>query len=341
VSAPETTLPSMLDLSMNETPYPPLPGIARLVVDGAQRLNRYPDHSAGRLITTLAGRLAVSPEQVAVGPGSAGLCQHILQALGPQRTEVVHAALSFEAYPLLIANAGGQPVAVPMAGYRCDLPAMAAAVNERTRCILVCSPNNPTGAPVHRAELAELIQRVPADVTIVVDEAYREFVQDPDAADGLEAARRHPNVCVLRTFSKAYGLAALRVGYAVGAPGLIRAAHMLSMVFFPSGPGQLAAAASLDPAIQAELAQRCAELAGERDRLGQRLRAAGLPVAPSEANFLWLAVGERAAGFAEACREAGVLVRAYPGHGVRVTVATRPENERFLALAAEIWRAGS
>jgi len=325
-----------LDLSMNETPFPPLPAIAKLVTEAAERLNRYPDHAAAALLGGLAGRLGVPVEQVLVGPGSAGLIQFVIQALGPERSEVVHAALSFEAYPLLIANAGARPVPVPMDGAAHDLKAMAGAVNDRTRCVLVCNPNNPTGAAIRRDELVAFLDRVPPDVTVVLDEAYREFVRDPQVPDGLDLVRAYPNVCVLRTFSKAYGLAAVRVGYAVGPPPLIGRARLVGAVFFPSAPGQIAATASLEPEVQAEVTARCSAVAAERDRLRAALTGAGLPVPPSEANFLFLAVGERAIRFAQDCRAAGILVRAYPGHGVRVTIASPSENERFLTLTREL-----
>jgi histidinol-phosphate aminotransferase len=326
----------MIEMSMNETPYPPLPGVEHAVADAA--LNRYPDPTAGALVAALAARRGVAPEQVLVGPGSAGLLQHLLTAFGPARPEVVHAALSFEAYPLLAANAGARPVPVPMDGHRHDLSAMAAAVGERTRCVLVCSPNNPTGAVVGRREMCEFLNRVPPDVPVFLDEAYREFVTDPDAVDGVDLLGDHPNLVVLRTFSKAYGLAALRVGYAFAAPALAGRARSTGAVFFPGTPGQAAALASLEPAAEAELVARCADLATQRARLSAGLRAAGLPVAPSEGNFLWLDLAERADAFAGACRAAGILVRAYPGRGVRVTVGAAADNDRLLGVAGPLWR---
>lgn len=324
------------DLSMNETPYPPLPSVRRLTEAGAGHLNRYPDHRAGPLVSALARRLRVPEDEVVVGPGSAGLCQHIIQALGPGRSEVVHAALSFEAYPLIIANAGARPVPVPLAGYQHDLDSMAAAVTAETRCVLLCNPNNPTGAVAHRTEVEEFLGRIPGDVVVIIDEAYRDFVTDPDVPDGLDLYRARRNVCVLRTFSKAYGLAALRVGFAVAAPAIAAAARRVGMVFFPGSLGQAAAIASLEPAAEAELAARCAELAGERRRLRDTLRDAGFAVAPSQANFLWLPLGDDAERFAARCRDGGVLVRAYPGMGVRITIGTAAANDRVCAIARQL-----
>ena len=331
----------MTDLSMNETPYPPLPSLARLVEREASRLNRYPDHTAGALQSALAARLAVPAERIVVGPGSAGLAQHLIQALGPHRDEVVYPSLSFEAYPLMIANAGARPVPVGPDGTGHDLAAMADAVTDRTRCVLICNPNNPTGSALRRAELVRFLDRIPPDVVVIIDEAYREFVTDPEVPDAISVLGDQANVCVLRTFSKAYGLAALRVGYAVTPPRIAAATRMVGAFFFPTGPGQLAAAAALAPSAEADLRVRCADLAGQRSRLHARLTALGLPVPPSQANFLWLPLGQRSASFVRWCRDAGILVRGYPELGVRVTVGTAEENDRLVAateafLAADV-----
>lgn len=322
------------DLSMNETPYPPLPTLRRAVEDGAATLNRYPDRTTAALTAALASRLDVPPEAVLVGPGSAGLCQHLAQAFGP-KPDVVHAALSFEGYPLIIRNAGAVGLPVPMAGYGHDLPAMAAAVTAQTRCVLICNPNNPTGAVLHRAELVEFLDRVPADVPVVIDEAYRDFVTDPDVPDAMELYRAYGNVCVLRTFSKSYGLAALRIGYAVVPPQVALPARMIGAVFFPNALAQAAALRSLEPDVTAELAQRCATLVQARTRLAASLRDLGLPVAPSDANFLWLPLGEQAAPFAVAARQAGILVMALDGKGVRITVGSDEANDRLCAFVRD------
>jgi histidinol-phosphate aminotransferase len=319
------------DLSMNETPYPPLPTLQQVIVDGAARLNRYPDRNAVALTASLAERLGVGPEAILVGPGSAGLCQHLVQAFGP-RPDVVHAALSFEGYPLIIRNVGANSVPVPMDDYRHDLPAMAAAVTSTTRCVLICNPNNPTGAVLHGAGLSEFLDRVPADVPVIIDEAYRDFVSDPDVPDAMDLYRAHPNVCVLRTFSKAYGLASLRVGYAVVPPSLAMPVRLLGMVFLTGALGQAAALRALEPDVTAELEQRCATLAESRARLTTELRDLGLTVAPSQANFLWLPLGEQARPFADAARQAGILVMALDGKGVRITVGTDEANERLCAF---------
>jgi histidinol-phosphate aminotransferase len=221
-----------------------------------------------------------------------------------------------------------------MAGLAHDLDAMAAAVGDRTRCVLLCNPNNPTGAVLGHDEIEAFLARIPPEVVVIVDEAYREFVTAEDCADGLALARTHDNVCVLRTFSKAHGLATLRVGYAVIPERMAAAAGLAGVLFYPGGLAQAAALACLEPEVMAESARRCAELVAVRDRLAAALVAAGVPVAPSETNFLWLPLGDGSAGFAERCRAAAILVRAYPGVGVRITVGDEKSNERLLAVAA-------
>jgi len=325
------------DLSMNESRFGPLPSVRAAVEQGAAQLHRYPSHTAAPLVGALAAHLDVSPSEVLVGPGSAGLTQNLIASLGPERTEVVYAALSFEAYPLMVMNTGCRPVPVPMAGpggLAHDLDAMAAAITERTRCVLVCNPNNPTGALLGRDELTAFLDRVPESVPVIIDEAYREFVTDPDAADGMALRAGRGNVCVLRTFSKAYGLATLRVGYAVVPEAIAAKARMTNMVFYPGGLAQLAAVAALEPAAEKQVLERCAEFAGIRAQFTEDLRAAGLDVPDSQANFVWLPLGAGAEDFAARCQAAGVLVRAHPGLGVRVTVGTDEANQQLLGVVA-------
>jgi histidinol-phosphate aminotransferase len=325
---------SVHDLSMNESRFGPLPSVRAAVEQGAAQLHRYPSHTAAGLVSALAGHLDVPATEVLVGPGSAGLTQNLIASLGPDRPEVVYAALSFEAYPLMVGNTGCRPVPVPMAGLAHDLDAMAAAVTPQTRCVLVCNPNNPTGVVLGRAELTAFLDRVPDSVPVIIDEAYREFVTDPDAADGMALRAGRDNVCVLRTFSKAYGLATLRVGYAVAPESIAQRARMTNMVFYPGGLAQLAAVAALEPAAEKQVLERCAEFAGIRAQFIEDLRAAGLDVPDSQANFVWLPLGAGAEDFAARCQAAGVLVRAHPGLGVRVTVGTDEANQRLLSVVA-------
>ena len=323
----------MVDLSMNESPFPPIPAVLEAVRSAAERMRQYADFRAADVVTALAKQLDVPEGELALGPGSAGLTQLVIQALDPSRTEIVHPALSFEGYPLMAANLHNRSVPVPLAGLAHDLDAMAAAVTEQTRCVLLCNPNNPTGAALTHAEITEFLTRIPSDVVVIIDEAYREFAAAEDYADGLVLHREHDNVCVVRTFSKAYGLASLRIGYAVLPARIAVPVQMAGLLFHPGGLAQAAALACLDPEVQQECARRSAELRNTRDRLRADLVAAGLAVPTSETNFLWLPLGSGSEEFAARCRAAGFLVRCFPDVGVRVTVGDEEANSRVLAVA--------
>jgi histidinol-phosphate aminotransferase len=324
-------------LSSNENPYPPLPGVLEAVVASAGSLNRYPDMGASRLYAAIARRLDVPESHLALGTGSVAVLYHLLQAVCADGDEVVLAWRSFEAYPIAIQLTGARGVPVALAaGARHDLRAMADAVTERTKVVLVCTPNNPTGPVVHRAELEEFLHRVPPHVLVVVDEAYVEFVDDPEAASGLDEYRARDNVVVLRTFSKAYGLAGLRVGFGV-APGPIAAAmRKAALPFGVSQVAQEAAVASL--AAEDDLMVRVRALQTERQRVRSALVAAGWDVPEAQGNFVWLPLGEGTVAFAAAAAEAGIMVRPFPGDGARVSIGEVEGNDVFLRLAVS-WRA--
>jgi histidinol-phosphate aminotransferase len=228
---------------------------------------------------------------------------------------------------------GARSVRVPLtADEHHDLDAMAAAITDRTRLVLVCTPNNPTGTAVRRQQLERFIDRVPSDVLVVIDEAYREFVRDPDVPDALDVYRGRPNVAVLRTFSKAYGLAGLRVGYAVAHEPVAEALRKTAVPFGVSGIAQVAATASLG--AESELLARVAALVGERSRVQAALREQGWARVPdSEANFVWLRLGGRTQEFAAACEQAGVMVRPFADEGARVTIGEPEANDLFLRVA--------
>jgi histidinol-phosphate aminotransferase len=211
-----------------------------------------------------------------------------------------------------------------------DLDALAAAVDDGTRVVFVCNPNNPTGTAVRRPELERFLDAVPADTLVVLDEAYREFVTDPDVPDGLELMRGRPNVAVLRTFSKAWGLAGLRVGYLLAEdPAVAEAVRKTHVPFSVSTLAQAAAVAAL--ASEDEVRRRCAAVTAERERLVAALRERGHEVSDSQANFVWLPVGEQAAGLAAALEARAVITRPFAGEGIRVTVGTPEEDDVFLA----------
>jgi histidinol-phosphate aminotransferase len=214
---------------------------------------------------------------------------------------------------------------------------MAERITGKTRLVFVCNPNNPTGTAVDAAALVRFLRAVPPDVVVALDEAYREFITDPDVPDGLSLLAEFPNLVVLRTFSKAYGLAGLRVGYAIaGDPAVATALGQTQVPFAITSVAQAAALASLEPEAEAQLLARVRDIAAERDRLRAALVDLGYPVPPSQANFVWLPLGEQTTQFAAGCEERKVIVRPFAGDGVRVTTGTPEENERFLAAAADL-----
>ena len=265
---PPSVRPGMTSykLSSNENPYPPLPGVVEAAHRAVDVMNRYPDMGNSALYDALAARLQVPVGDLAAATGSVALIYQLLTAFCEPGDEVVHAWRSFEAYPIAIAAAAATSVPVPVTtDGRHDLDAMAAAVGPRTRCVMVCTPNNPTGPAVSQTDLDAFLARVPEDVLVVVDEAYIEFVRMDDKVDGIATYRAHPNVVLFRTFSKAYGLAGFRVGYAVAQEPLAAALRAVSLPFGVSGVAQAAAIASLD--AEAALFERVDALVVERTRV--------------------------------------------------------------------------
>lgn len=324
-------------LSSNENPYPPLPSVVAAIADGAVDVNRYPDMYATELVEAVAAHLAVQPDQVVAGTGSVAVLSHILSAFCDAGDQVVYPWRSFEAYPIAVTLAGAESVQVPVRpDGRLDLPAMAAAVTERTRVVLVCTPNNPTGPAVHADELETFLAAVPSDVLVVLDEAYVEFVRDPQAPDGPTVLAAHPNVVLLRTFSKAYGLAGLRVGFAVADARLAAGIRSASTPFGVSHLAQLAGVASLRATD--ELLDRVDRIVGERTRLWTGLREQGWQVPESQANFVWLPLGQDAARFAQQATAAGVLVRPFAGDGVRISVGEPEATDVVLGVTAQFRR---
>ncbi|TCB98991.1 histidinol-phosphate transaminase [Micromonospora zingiberis] len=329
--ARELGLPEAIKLASNEVPYGPLPGVVEAVADAAAGVHRYPDMGVVALRQALADRYGVHPDQVATGCGSVALAEHLVRATCLPGDELVYAWRSFEAYPIIAATSGAASVRVPNdAGHGHDLTAMAAAVTDRTRMILVCNPNNPTGTALRRAELDRFLDAVPDDVLVVIDEAYREFVTDPEVPDGLSYADR-PNVAVLRTLSKAWGLAGLRIGFLVAQPPVAAAVRKVVTPFSTSAAAQAGALAALAQAD--EVQRRCALVVAERERVTEALGKLVPDVPASQANFVWLPLGDRAVEFGKACEARGVIVRPFPGDGVRVTIGTPTENDAFLAAA--------
>jgi histidinol-phosphate aminotransferase len=331
--APAGTERPMYKLSSNENPYPPLPSVLATIADAAAWTNRYPDMAATGLVDAIARRFDVPHEHVATGTGSVGVLQQIIQATVGPGDEVVYAWRSFEAYPIVVQISGATSVRVPLTSTeKHDLDAMLAAITPATRLVLLCSPNNPTGPALRRERLVEFLDAVPDGVLVVLDEAYREFIRDPQVPDGIELYRDRPNVAVLRTFSKAYGLAGLRVGFAIAHEPVAAALRACAVPFGVSAIAQSAAIASL--AAEDELLERVDAIVAERERVRGALREQGWPVPPTEANFVWLRLGERTDEFAAACEQAGVVVRPFSGEGARCSIGERPANDLLIEVAA-------
>jgi histidinol-phosphate aminotransferase len=318
-------------LSSNESPYGPLPSVADVIADAALQVNRYPDNGCGALIEELAARHGVPAEHIAIGNGSVGVSQMLLAAVAETGAEVMYAWRSFEAYPTLTDLAGATSVRVPLADETHDLNAMADAITDATRLIFVCNPNNPTGTVVRRPELEAFLDRVPEDCLVVLDEAYREYIRDPEVPNGLTLYPDRPNLAILRTFSKAYGLAGLRIGFMVAQTHIADQVRKTYLPFSVNLVAQAAAIASLR--AENELLARVEGTVKERDRVSAALADDGWTVPASEANFVWLRLGEQTTAFAAACETAGVTVRPFAGEGARVSIGAPEENDAFLAVA--------
>jgi histidinol-phosphate aminotransferase len=320
-------------LASNETPYPLLPEVQQAIATAVADSNRYPDPAALRLTEALAAKHRVDPDRLAVGCGSVQLVQELVEIACDAGDEVVFGWRSFEAYPTLTTIAGATPLTVPLRDAHLDLDAMAAALTPRSRLVLLCSPNNPTGPALAHDAVKAFLEAVPRDVLVVVDEAYAEFVDDPLAVDGTRLLSSYPNLVVLRTFSKAYGLAGLRVGYALcGDPAVAGALRQVHLPFAVSIAAQAGALASLE--VEEQLMAQVSEVVAMRGTLRQGLLDQGWDVPPTQGNFVWLPTGADTDRVSQVFEDHDVLVRAFSGEGIRVTVGTPRDNERVLTAAA-------
>jgi histidinol-phosphate aminotransferase len=328
---PGKTVPGAIKIASNETVHGPLPSVRAAIDKAADNINRYPDNGYVELKERLAKHVNFAPEHISVGCGSVSLCQQLIQITSTVGDEVLYGWRSFEIYPLQVRTAGATPVQVPLTDYTFDLDAMLAVITDRTRLIFVCNPNNPTSTVVDPGALARFVEAVPPHILIALDEAYVEYIRDGMMPDSFGLVRAHSNVVVLRTFSKAYGLAGLRIGYAVGDPDIITALGKVYVPFTATSVSQAAAIASLDAAD--ELLARTDAVVAERTRVTAALKGAGYPLPPSQANFVWLPLPGRAQEFAQASANSRIIVRPYGDDGVRVTVAAPHENDALIAFA--------
>jgi histidinol-phosphate aminotransferase len=312
--------------------------VTAAISKAAAEINRYPDPLNTEMIAAIAHRVGVTPEHIGVGTGSVAVLGHIIESVAAPGDEVMFAWRSFEAYPIWVQICAATSVQIPLTevdGH--DFDAMAAAITDRTRVIFVCTPNNPTGTAVYSDELHEFMKKVPSDVLVVIDEAYGEFVHDESVVKGMEFFNAYNNVAILRTFSKAYGLAGLRIGYTIAPPNIADYVRRTSIPFGVSGVAQAAVVASLQEDAERELMDRVDALVVERERVLAALRAQGWTIHPQHANFIWLATGNQTNAIKDACEFAGVAVRPFP-EGIRITVAETEANERVIAVLAEFQR---
>jgi histidinol-phosphate aminotransferase len=335
--------PEVALMASNETPYPPLPAVRQAVEEALSGVNRYPDPSNTRLRQALSDRYEVPANRIAIGNGSCDILLAAGEALLEPGAEVVYAWPSFSVYPHLAAASGARAIEVPLnERHEHDLDAMRAEITVATRLVVVCNPNNPTSTALPLDQITAFVESVPRYVAVILDEAYCEFnlLDDPDASIAL--LDKHPNLVLLRTFSKAYGLCGLRVGYALcGSAEFRNAVDAVRQPFFCNVAAQAAAVAAL--ASQDEIATRVETNLAERMGLDAGLRRLGLDPAQSQANFVWFDLPgepEVEPEIVQGLQERKILVRAgtplgRPG-ALRVTVGTRSDNERFLAALGEL-----
>lgn len=325
---------SAYKLSSNEIAHSPLPSVVAAIVDAASEINRYPDPFTTKLIQALSEKFSIPADQIATGTGSVGVCQQIIQSVAGAGDEVIYAWRSFEAYPIITTIAGANSVQIPLTSDgQHDLSAMLRAITPKTRVIFVCTPNNPTGGIVTQQQITEFLEKVPKNILVVIDEAYVEFNRDPNAIDGIATMKANSNVGVLRTFSKAYGLAGLRVGYFVGPKNIAEAVRKTAVPFGVSNIAQVAAVTSLEH--EAELFTRVDEVVEERNWFESELSNLGFTLPPSQANFVWLPLGDRTEEFALRSEGIAVSIRPFPGEGVRISIGERPALERVIELVKD------
>lgn len=323
-------------LSSNENPFDPLPSVVEAVALQVA-FNRYPDSSAQALRERLGEFYGIEPERFQIGAGSVALLSQAITAVAGPGDEVVYPWRSFEAYPGLVTVAGATSVPVPnLPDTSHDLEGMLAAITDKTRAVILCSPNNPTGTVLSKAQVENFLSRVPNDVLVIVDEAYVELAREAGASDALRdgVLDRHPNVLVMRTFSKAYGIAALRVGYAVGSEEVINLLRSVAIPLSVTATGIAGAIASLD--ASAELTERVEAIIERRERVWRGFEKAGWEVPEPHGNFIWLPTGDKTDAVAEAFGDAGFVVRAFPGDGIRISIGEEESVEKLVETGTKI-----
>ncbi len=334
----ELGIPRAIKLASNENPLGPSPKALAVLSEAAGTLNRYPDGGAHRLRAALADRYKVTPDQVILGNGSDEIIGLLVRAFLTTGDEAVMADQTFVIYKMEVTAAHGVSVVVPLKDWRHDLPAMVKAVTPRTRLLFLCNPNNPTGTMVTAAEVDELMARVPEDVIVVFDEAYYEYVGSRDFPDSLKYVQQGRNAIVLRTFSKIYGLAGLRIGYGLTTPEITGYLNRIRPPFNANSLAQKAALAALED--EEHVARSRAMNQAEMGRVRAGLVALGFQPVPSEANFLYFDVGRSGREVFDALLRQGIIVRHIEGNMLRVTIGLPEENTRMLDALKHVLQRG-
>ncbi|MCS6712177.1 histidinol-phosphate transaminase [Brachybacterium sp. EF45031] len=336
--APQREDLTVYKVSSNESPFGPIDSVRQAVIAALEGANRYPDMMNQQLRQALAAEHGVTPEEIVVSTGAVAVTGDLVRAVVDPSDEVVFPWRSFEAYPILVGAQGGVSRQIPLTEtFEHDLDAMVAAVTDRTTLMILCTPNNPTGPILTTEQVRSVLGRVPSHVVVALDEAYREFVEPELRIDAEGLFREFPNLLVLRTFSKAHGLAGLRVGYALAHPRLADALLKVTLPFGTNLLAQAAALASLEPEVMALMTERTAHLRSERSRVMAGLAEQGWELPASQGNFVFFPLGEQCQEFTDFCADRGLVVRRYGDDGVRITIAEDEANDRILEVCGA-WR---
>jgi histidinol-phosphate aminotransferase len=327
-------------ISSNENPFEPLPSVKKVIADTAlERINRYPDMRGWAVVERIAKEYGVEPGNVVLGCGSTEVITQLVGFVAGPGDEIVYPWRSFEAYPIIVAGAGATSVQIPNrpdGGH--DIDGMISAINDRTRLVIVNNPNNPTSSSVRDDEARRLMRSVPDDVTVLFDEAYFQFNDDPDTNVAMRLFDEYPNVVVAHTFSKAYGLAGLRIGYAIAQPDVIEGMLKVALPFGVTESAQTAALASLD--AKDELLDRVEAINAERGRVTAALRQQGWNLIRPYANFFWLPLGPRTDEAGDRFADQGLSVRVFGGEGIRISIGEPKANDRVIEVCAGLMRDG-
>ncbi|MFC5221742.1 histidinol-phosphate transaminase [Bifidobacterium leontopitheci] len=338
--APKSDDKRTYKVSSNENPFEPLPSVVKAIKKRAlPHLNRYPDMRGWPVVERLSREIGVKPENIVLGCGSTEVITQLVQLVAGPGDEVVYPWRSFEAYPIIVAGAGATSVQVPnLSNGRHDIDGMIAAINERTRLVIVNNPNNPTATSVSDTDARRLMNAVPSDVLVLFDEAYFQFNTYADTNVAMDLFRDYPNVVVAHTFSKAYGLAGLRIGYGIAPEDVIEGMRKVALPFGVTDVAQEAALASLD--AYDELSDRVKSIISERNRVVTALVRQGWAFPDPYANFFWLPLGERTDEAAAEFEQAGLSVRAFSGDGIRISIGEASANDAVIEVCAKLKKAG-